>query len=202
MSKKIAFYHSILLLVCLVIMPVFSNGCAQQSGVLLMDSVTEEAKWKRIVHDRVSVFGHRNWIVVADAAYPSHSSNGIETILTHGDQIEVLRAVLHEIDQAKHLHANIYTDTELKYVTDRDARGMDDYRQRLSNVLSNRSGGSMLHEEIISRLDKTSEKFNVLILKTNLMVPYTSVFIDLGCGYWSADSEKKLRAAMSQQGGK
>jgi len=28
------------------------------------------------------LFGHRNWIVVADSAYPAHSMPGIETIVS------------------------------------------------------------------------------------------------------------------------
>jgi hypothetical protein len=38
----------------------------------------------------------------------------------------------------------------------------------------------------------------VLVLKTRLTIPYTSVFIRLECGYWSADAEKRLRAAMAK----
>ena len=139
---------------------------------------------------------YRNWMVIADAAYPSHSSPGIDTIVTHGDQIDVLQTVLAEIDQAKHVSANIVTDVELKYVEDRDARSVDDYRIRLKNTLTGRKLSSMPHEEIIAKLDKAGEKFHILILKTNLMVPYTSVFIELGCGYWSDESEAKLRRAM------
>jgi hypothetical protein len=51
----------------------------------------------------------------------------------------------------------------------------------------------MPHEEIISRLDEDSRMFNVLLLKTNLTIPYTSVFIQLDCGYWDAEKEKRLR---------
>jgi hypothetical protein len=29
------------------------------------------------------------------------------------------------------------------------------------------------------------------------VLPYTSVFIQLDCGYWSAEAEQRLRAAFS-----
>jgi len=35
--------------------------------------------------------------------------------------------------------------------------------------------------------------FNVLIIKTNLTLPYTSVFFQLECGYWNAAAEENLR---------
>jgi len=36
----------------------------------------------------------------------------------------------------------------------------------------------------------------VLVLKTTMTIPYSSVFIRLDCKYWSADAEKRLRARM------
>jgi hypothetical protein len=52
-----------------------------------------------------------------------------------------------------------------------------------------------LHEEIISKLDQVGEMFRVLLIKTNMRMPYTSISFELGCGYWDAKSEKRLRAA-------
>jgi len=53
-----------------------------------------------------------------------------------------------------------------------------------------------LHEEIISRLDRTGDVFQVLAIKTKMRLPYTSVFVELDCGYWNAQAEDRLRAAM------
>jgi len=50
--------------------------------------------------------------------------------------------------------------------------------------------------EIIKKLDASSDLFNVLILKTDLTLPYTSVFIELGAGYWNGKSETELRESM------
>ncbi len=44
---------------------------------------------------------------------------------------------------------------------------------------------------------KLGKTFHILVLKTRMTIPYTSVFIRLECGYWSADAEKRLRAAMA-----
>jgi hypothetical protein len=39
--------------------------------------------------------------------------------------------------------------------------------------------------------------FRVLILKTTLAIPYTSVFVNPDCAYWSADAERRLRASLA-----
>ena len=57
---------------------------------------------------------------------------------------------------------------------------------------------SLPHEEIISKLDEAGKTFHILVLKSRLTIPYTSVFIRLECGYWSADAEKRLREAMAK----
>ena len=49
------------------------------------------------------------------------------------------------------------------------------------------------HEQIIGKLDAAGKTFQVLLLKTNMTIPYTSVFFELECGYWDAASEKRLR---------
>ena len=57
--------------------------------------------------------GHRNWIVVADSAYPAQNRAGIETIVAGGDQLEAVKKVLTAIDEAKHVQAKVYFDKEL-----------------------------------------------------------------------------------------
>jgi len=51
--------------------------------------------------------------------------------------------------------------------------------------------------EIIKRLDESSKLFNVTILKTDEILPYTSVFLELDCGYWNAEKESRLRATIN-----
>jgi hypothetical protein len=38
--------------------------------------------------------------------------------------------------------------------------------------------------------------FRILIIKTELTIPYTSVFLELDCGYWDGEAEKQLREAI------
>jgi hypothetical protein len=46
-------------------------------------------------------------------------------------------------------------------------------------------------------LDQTAQTFRVLIIKTELTIPYTSIFFELDCGYWSAEAEQRLRQSMA-----
>jgi hypothetical protein len=60
----------------------------------------------------------------------------------------------------------------------------------------------MLHEQIIAKLDSVSQVFRVLIVKTDLTIPYTTVFFELGCAYWPGDAEDRMRKAMAASGAK
>ena len=53
------------------------------------------------------------------------------------------------------------------------------------------------HEQIIAKLDQTAQVFRVLIIKTELTIPYTSIFFELDCGYWTPRAEQRLRQAMA-----
>ena len=77
-----------------------------------------------------------------------------------------------------------------------DADGITAYRNELSSIVASLPRQSLLHEEIIRKLDKSAETFHVLILKTNMRLPYTSVFMELDCGYWTPEAEQRLRERM------
>ena len=156
-----------------------------------------ESNWKQILSERLPLYGHRNWIVIADSAYPAQSSAGVETIVSGAGQVDVLKQVLGAISASKHVRAIVYTDQELKFVEEKEAPGISAYRQQLATVLGSQKANELPHEQIIAKLDQVSQTFRVLIIKTNMTIPYTSVFLELNAGYWGADSEAKLRARMA-----
>ena len=57
---------------------------------------------------------------------------------------------------------------------------------------------SLPHEQIIRRLEEAGRSFQVLVLKTDLTLPYSSVFIELECGYWTDEAEHALRDALAR----
>jgi len=156
--------------------------------------------WKTRLDTSLAEYGHRNWIVVADSAYPKQSAPGIETIATGKSQIEVLEIVLNAIAEAPHVQAIVMLDAELASVAEADAPGVTDYRTHLKECLKGKEVKVMPHEDIIAELDQASEMFNVLLLKTDMILPYTSVFLQLDCGYWNTDKEERLRALFRPTG--
>jgi len=157
---------------------------------------SEDNGWQDKLASELPVLGHRNWIIIADSAYPAQSRAGIETIATGADQIEVVKAVLKAVDNAKHVRATVYVDEEMKYVSEKDAPGIDAYREELTSLLEKRAVKRVPHEELIAKIDESAKTFRILIFKTELTLPYTSVFLELDCGYWSSGAERKLRQAI------
>jgi len=168
-------------------------------GVTILLIVTggcQTTKWQEKLANDLPVMGHRNWIVIADSAYPAQSRAGIETVATGAGQLEVVKAVLAALDQTRHVRPVAYLDAELQYVPEQDAPGIKAYREELTRLLGKRPVNSIPHEELIAKLDKAGETFRILILKTAMTLPYTSVFLQLDCGYWSSEAEQRLRTAV------
>lgn len=142
--------------------------------------------------------GHRNWIVIADSAYPEQTGAGIETIYAGGDQLEAVATVLAAVDDARHVDAAPLIDAELAAVAEADAPGITAYRDRLVRLLEGRPVDKRPHEEIIRELDEAGKLFRVLVIKTDMALPYTSVFLRLECGYWSPEKEARLRESLAR----
>jgi len=153
--------------------------------------------WRTKLAEAMPLLGHRNWILVVDSAYPLLVSPGVETIDTNASQIEVVRAVLGAIDRSIQVRPVVFVDAELPFVTDEDAPGVTTYRTEVMPLLEDYPVEQKPHEKIIADIDEAGKTFQVLVLKTNMTIPYTSVFIRLDCKYWTADQEKSLRSKMA-----
>jgi hypothetical protein len=146
------------------------------------------------------LLGHRNWILIVDSAYPLQSSPGVETIETNISQLDVVKAVLDTVNRSIHVRPDIFMDAELPFVSDQDAPGVSAYRTQIAALLHSYKIQSLPHEQIIARIDDAGKTFHILVLKTTMTIPYTSVFIQLNCKYWSDDAEARLRARMNPTG--
>jgi hypothetical protein len=152
--------------------------------------------WQAELHRQLPLLGHRNWIVIADSAYPWQTASGIETLHADADQLDVVASVLQELSKSSHVKPIVYLDAELKHVPESRAQGITAYRDALGKLLAGQSPRELPHEEIISKLDEAGKTFKVLLIKTRLTLPYTSVFLQLDCAYWNAESEQELRGLM------
>lgn len=152
--------------------------------------------WQQKVKAELPLMGHRNWIVIVDSAYPLQSSSGVETVETGADQLAVLDYVLGAINDSKHVRPLVHTDTELKFVPEQEAPGVERYREALKARFKALPADSIPHVKLIERLNETGKDFHVLVLKTSMTIPYTSVFLQLDCRYWGAEAEARLQAAI------
>ena len=156
--------------------------------------------WQAKVKDALPLLGHRNWILVVDSAYPEQNSAGIKTVETGASETDVLRDVLGDIDHSIHVRPVVYMDAELAFVPEQDAPGVTQARRELKTILGDRPVTRLLHELLLQKVEDVSHSYKVLILKTNETVPYTSVFLQLNCRYWSVAAEARLRAEMQKAG--
>jgi hypothetical protein len=163
----------------------------------LADPPDPPPTWRAKVAESIPLLGHRNWILVVDSAYPLQSSPGIETIETGDGMTEVLRYVLGVINRSEHVRPDIFLDAELPFVPEDDAPGVGRYRAEINDLLRPYQVQSLPHEKLISSIDEASKTFHILVLKTHLTIPYSSVFVRLNCRYWSDDAEARLRAKIA-----
>ncbi|QHS52417.1 hypothetical protein [Edaphobacter sp. 12200R-103] len=173
----------LLLLVC---------GLPSQDG----NAQAGKPDWQTTLRQELPLLGHRNWILIVDSAYPLQISPGVETVETGEDQLAVTRAVLWAISHSIHVRPLVFLDAELPYVPSSDYANVSAYREGLQKVLKPYTVQSLPHAEILDKVSETAKTYKVLVLKTTMTVPYTSVFLQLDCKYLSADGERKLREAM------
>jgi hypothetical protein len=155
-----------------------------------------QSDWRQKVKDELPLMGHRNWIVIVDSAYPLQTSSGIETVATDADELSVMDYVFDTLEHSKHVRPIVHTDKELEFVSEGEAPGVGAYREAVMKRIAGFPRDSLLHESLIERLNEAGKNFHVLVLKTSMAIPYTSVFLQLDCRYWSAESEARLREMM------
>lgn len=152
--------------------------------------------WTTTFRQQLTLMGHRNWIVVADAAYPLQNAHGIQTLDTDTDQLTVLNEVLTQLKASRHVRPILYVDREFAFLPPGNVPNLAAYRQQRQAALAGFPMQTVPHDSVFGRLDRASRTFGVLILKTTATIPYATVFMELDCAYWNADSERILRAKM------
>jgi D-ribose pyranose/furanose isomerase RbsD len=157
------------------------------------------ADWQTTLQQRLALYGHRNWIVVSDAAFPAYSETGIETIVVNQDLASVLHNVAKAITLSKHVRAAAFVDQELQFVPEQNYPGVTQLREQINREFSKNSLASVPHSEAISKIDEAGKTFRVLFIKTNTTIPYTTVFMRLDCGYMTDEIDAKIKNAMASR---
>jgi hypothetical protein len=163
------------------------------------EQTSTSQNWKQTLKQELPVFGHRNWILVVDKAFPAQSAEGVTTIDTNEDLLPVLNYTLAQIHSCTHVKPIVYTDKELSFITKNQIPEIETFRANLNKEIGSFNPQVLLHDSVFVKIDQASKLFRVIILKTNQVIPYSSVFIQLDCKYWNGDKEKQLREAISKE---
>lgn len=155
--------------------------------------------WEARLAEALPEFGHRNWIVVADSAFPTYTDPAIQTVVTNEDHVVVVEKAMKAIEASIHVRPVIYLDKELEAVPDSSAPGADAFRKKFDELRAGADVTRILHEELLAKLARVGKTYKILVLKTNGVVPYTTVFMELNAKYWSASQEAALREALGQK---
>lgn len=184
---------TLLILGFLIVQPLFTQICYDVSTP---GSIKEEDWWVSYFESILPSYGHRNWITIADSAYPAQIAPGIQVLYTGADHISILQRVLQIIAKAGHVIPIVYLDKELSYLDETLVPGIEEFKARLFAALNDIQPQSVSHIELIKRLNEAAAQYKVLVLKSNAKVPYTTVFMELGCKYWTDEQETKLQRKM------
>ena len=154
-------------------------------------------QWEAQLSEKMPLLGHRNWIVITDMAYPLQSGAGITTLCADEPYTEVLRKVKAQIDAAPHVFAHVYHDRELDFIAEADMPGVDSLRAEMAKICGDEAQ-SVLHEELLEKMDAASRLYNIVIIKTPLTMAYTTTFFELDCAYWNGEKQQHLMERMKE----
>lgn len=184
--------RDVVLLLFVIVMTL--QGCSQNEKNPL-----PEAAWKQQIETQLPFLGHRNWILIVDKAFPLQTTDGVNMIYAEEELLDVLKYTLSRIEESNHIKPVIYNDKELAYINEDLVPGIDRYRSSLAKVIGQSDVEVLLHDSVFIKIDKDSKLFKTLVIKTNQVIPFSSVFIQLDCDYWSPEKEIQLRKLMQAQ---
>ncbi|MES2995574.1 MAG: hypothetical protein V4733_02065 [Verrucomicrobiota bacterium] len=157
--------------------------------------------WQREIDARVARIGYRNWIVITEASFPTHSRPGITQITVPVEIPDATDYVLRSLEKTEHLRPKIYLARELRAVENDFAPGIDHLRQRIGESLHGHDPTELDHNSLLTLLNDARRSFEITLIRTPTALPYSSVFMELQPGYWDPDSESRLRDRLEAQSG-
>lgn len=153
------------------------------------------AAWQKTFEERLPLYGHHNWIIVADAAFPAYSRSGIETIVADQDLPAVLHYVARAISSSRHVRANVFLDQELHFIQEDDYPGVAYLRDEIVRAFDRTKVSSILHAQLLFDIHEVGKTFRILLIKTSSTIPYSSVYMRLDCGYMSDEIDHQIRTS-------
>ncbi|PPL02219.1 RbsD/FucU domain-containing protein [Parapedobacter indicus] len=171
-----------------------AGACRQHSHTSHVAEVHGgHVSWEKELSDQLPLFGHRNWILVVDKAFPLQAAAGMTYVNSKGNLPEVLSLVLDSINATTHVRPVLYRDAEMTMIDETLVPGIGSFKQHINAILQGQAVQELAHEDIFGKMDEAAALFQVLVIKTETKIPYSSIFIELDCAYWDAEREQQLR---------
>jgi D-ribose pyranose/furanose isomerase RbsD len=155
--------------------------------------------WRAAVDNQTSQLGYRNWIVIAEASFPAHSRSGVRQVAAPVEVPEAVDYVLQALERTENVRPHIYLTRELRSVENDFAPGIDALREKLRDSLHSHEHTELDQQSLLTLLEDANRSFDVLVIRTQTALPYSSVFLELKPGYWDADSEMRLRERIEHE---
>jgi hypothetical protein len=172
-------------------------------GAALMSSncafMRPENAWKAAVDSQAAQLGYRNWIVIAEASFPAHSRPGVRQVPAPVDIPEAVDYVLKALEQTENVRPQVYLTREVRSVENDFAPGIDELRKRIRESLHGHEPTELDQQSLLTLMEDANRSFDVLVIRTQSALPYTSVFLELQPGYWDAESEARLRERIESE---
>lgn len=162
-------------------------------------NMSQDNSWQAAVQRQAGQLGYRNWIVIAEASFPAHSRPGTRQVNAPVEIPEALDFVMRTLEQTENLRPQIYVPRELRSVENDFAPGIDELRKKLQESLHGHETTELDQQSLLTLLDDANRSFDVLVIRTNTALPYSSVFLELQPGYWDVDSEERLRQRIERE---
>lgn len=176
----------LLALVALIGLP----GCA---------AVGSKPNWQTAVDNQAAQLGYRNWIVIAEASFPAHNRPGMRQVTAPVEVPEAVDYVIHSLEQTESVRPRVYLTRELRSVENDYAPGIDALREKLKDSLHGHETTELEQQSLLTLLQDANRSFDVLVIRTQTALPYSSVFMELQPGYWDSTSESMLRERIERE---
>jgi L-fucose mutarotase/ribose pyranase (RbsD/FucU family) len=172
-------------------------------AVMLMTSgcsfMSTKNTWRAAVDSQAAQLGYRNWIVIAEASFPAQSRIGMRQVTAPVEIPEAVDYVLQALERTENVRPQVYLTREMRSVENEFAPGIDDMRKRIQTSLHGHEATELDQQSLLTLLEDANRSFDVLVIRTQTALPYSSVFLELKPGYWDADSEARLRERIEHE---
>ena len=155
-------------------------------------------KWRDDISVQANQLGYGNWIVITEASFPSYKQMGTRHLTVDRPIPEILDQVMRSLEKTEYVRPKIYLPIELDVMEDDFSPGIDAYRNELKRAFHGYEVTRAEQESLRILVYDDQRSLDVLVIRSNTALPYSSVFMKLEPGYWDGASESRLRRRMQE----